>query len=95
MNVDKSGANAARHVPSSTTPRTTVRVHRQLRWTVVGFFADTRQPFVEHVAATNAKEAVVVCIGMDLPRGNDQRVYVEVFAGHHAGALGNPELLND
>jgi hypothetical protein len=55
------------------------------KWTVVGFYEDNMQPYVEHVSATAPDEAV--------SKLTESVRVVEVFEGSHKGRLGNNEVL--
>ncbi len=56
-------------------------------YTVVGYYTDNDQVFVEHVRATNPRHAVAVVHHMD--ESDDlQRAVVEVFARHRFGLGG-------
>ncbi|MEN6550075.1 MAG: hypothetical protein ABFE07_28870 [Armatimonadia bacterium] len=66
------------------------------RFTVVGYFADEDQPWVEHVITLNSEQAIAVAV-RKLCKLNDWNaeeeahniVVVEVFRGHHKGQLHN------
>jgi hypothetical protein len=50
------------------------------KFTVVGFWSDNEQPWVEHVEAKDGPAALAVAL-----RGQENRVSVEAFAGHLIG----------
>lgn len=60
------------------------------KWTVVGFYTDNNQPWVEWTTAKTPEAAAAVAARARYP--NDVAV-LEVFAGHRKGRLNNEEVL--
>lgn len=67
-------------------------------YTVVGYYADNNQPWVEFAEADSAKEAAEQAVDQLIERdssimGQDVRI-VEAFEGKHFGCLNNETVLN-
>lgn len=59
-----------------------------MRYTVVGYFADNNQVWIEHVLANDWKDAFrqgVKQIKLVSDQDDDNIVVVEAFLGHHKG----------
>ena len=58
-----------------------------MHFTVVGYFEDNNQPWVDHVAASDVQAAMVAAVQKGVERGNDagNMVVVEVFYGYRFG----------
>lgn len=65
------------------------------KYTVIGFYDDNKQPFIEHRTApdpgTAAQRVAQAAAQSKWDRSN--MIIVEVIAGHHKGILGNDEIL--
>ena len=55
-------------------------------WTVVGYYTDNRQPWVEFALGNTPQEAVADAISK-VQESADNLVIVEVFKGNHQGQL--------
>jgi len=65
-------------------------------FTVIGYHRDNHQPWVEHVEAADAAQAVPIAAAK-MAHNNDgvaELEVVEVFEGHHKGQLGADETLS-
>ena len=63
-------------------------------WTVVGYYRDNNQPWMEFVKAETAQRAALAAVSMapDSVSSTDRAV-VEVVEGNHKGCLLNEEVL--
>lgn len=62
-----------------------------MKFTIVGYWVDNDQPWIEHVDAANAQEAAAKAVaGLGPDDGDaDELVVVEAFRGHLKGKLAN------
>lgn len=68
-------------------------------YTVVGFWVDNNQPWVEHVTALNPREAAGLAVwamkdNPDTEADDDNLEVVEVLEGHVKGVLGDDTTLS-
>ena len=69
-------------------------------WTVIGVYADNDQPWIEHVQASDPKQAAKAGVQRILAHQTNELMtadcvmVIEVLAGHHQGRLGNDEALS-
>lgn len=62
------------------------------KYTVIGYYADNDQPFVDWVSAKDPSAAAAKALR--LKDENYAPRIVEVLKGHHKGVLGNSKTLN-
>ena len=67
-------------------------------YTVIGIYADTQEPWMEHIKdMPDPKEAAIQAINKLSDRSGadpDDMYVIEVIKGIHTGALGNNNALN-
>jgi hypothetical protein len=62
-------------------------------YTVIGFYRDNNQPWMEHVTAPDPKAAAGKALVKLSAASSGDPVAVEVIAGHHNGKLCNETLM--
>lgn len=67
------------------------------KYTVIGFYRDNEQPFIQHVTAKDPKAAAVVAVcSLSLEEDYDGDLnVVEVLEGHHMGVLANEQIVEE
>lgn len=69
-------------------------------YTVIGFYRDNDQPFIQHVMAKDPKAAAVVAVCSASLEDDEVKDWnplnvVEVLEGHHQGVLANEQIIEE